>query len=220
MALDKLIGNDGKFATVALGSPIIAAATLVDGEYYSVIAVDDSTALPTGVSALSVFMADGTETLVGDDSVYHLKQSDSCDITSWSLDNSLAEIDVSTLCDTENKYRAGRGDNTGSIEGIYTVGTTDVVAGMLNRFSIISSQAEAGGAVTETAINNDPMYVMLYLQKDDTAGETVEFYLAPITLLGFNNGITGTDAQSFSSSFRIAPSTLIKKQLVKTLITT
>lgn len=219
MGLDRLIGNDGAFATVDIGSALIATETLVDKEYYSVIARDvAASAIPTGAVALTVFQADGTETLTGDDSVYHITQSLSCDITSWSMGSSLAEIPVTTLCDTENKYRAGLGDVTGSIEGIYTIGTTDVADGILNRFSTISSQASAGGTVTISDINNDPLVVLLKMQKDDSAGETVEFYIAPITLLSFDNGISGTDAQSFSSSFRIAPSTTIKKQLVITVV--
>lgn len=218
MALERLIGSDGKFATVDIGSPLVAAETLTADEYYSVIAVDASTALPAGAVALTVFKADGTELLTGDDSVYHIDQTDSCDITSWNMESSLAEIDVSTLCDSENKYRAGRGDTTGSLEGIYTIGVTDIADGVLNRFSEISSQAGAGGAVTVSAINGDPLVVLLYIQEDDSSGESVEFYIAPITLLSFSNGISGTDAQSFSSSFRIAPSSSIKKQLVKTIV--
>ena len=217
MSLEKLIGNDGKFATVDIGSALVATETLVAGEYYSVISVGGTTALPVGAVALTVFKASAI-TLATGDSVYHISQTDSCDITSWTMSNSLAEIDVSTLCDTENKYRAGRGDTTGSLEGIYTIGTTDVTDGLLNRFSEITSQAGEGGVVTVSAINGDPLVVLLYIQKDDSAGETVEFYIAPITLLSFDNGITGTDAQSFSTSFRIAPSTSIKKQLVKTVI--
>lgn len=219
MGKEKLIGNDGKFAIVDLGTPLVASETLIANEYYSVIARDDtSSALPVGAVALTVFMADGTETLAGDDSVYHIAQSDSCDITAWKMATSLAEVPVTTLCDTENKYRAGLADVTGSLEGIYTVGTTDVKDGILNRFSELSSQAGPGGAITVDSINNNPLVVLLYMQKDDSAGETVEFYIAPITLLSFDNGISGTDAQSFSSNFRISPSTTIKKQLVQTVM--
>jgi len=216
--LDRLIGNDGQMATVDIGSPLVVAAELEKDEYYSVIARDeDASNLPAGAEALIVFQSDGTEVLAGDDSVYHIDQTLSCDMTSFSLAQSRAEVAVTTLCDTENKYRAGLGDATGSFEGIYTLGVTDIANGLMNKFDSISSQAGAGGAVTVSEVNGDPLVVLLYQQKDDSTGETVVFTIAPVTVLSFDKGITGTDAQTFTSSFRIANSTAIKKQVVNTV---
>jgi hypothetical protein len=49
------------------------------------------------------------------------------------------------------------------------------------------------------------LVLLLYKQKDTTAGETEQVYVAPVTITTYNDNITANDAQGFSSGFRIAP---------------
>jgi hypothetical protein len=46
---------------------------------------------------------------------------------------------------------------------------------------------------------------MLYKQDDTSSGETEQLYIVPAVILTFSDGVNGADAQSFSSTFRIAP---------------
>jgi len=216
MAKEKLVGYFGKFTKVDLGSDITSGSTLEEGELYLVKQIDDSaSALPSGVEVGYTFMADGTETLATDDVVQKMTQTDLCDLTKWGLEFSSDEIDVTTLCDDSKKYIAGMVDITGSSEGIYAIGTTDQPGGFANAFVDIVDQAGKGGTVSVSKIDNQPLVALLYKQKSDSVDETVEFYVAPITITSFSDGVSGSDAQSFSSAFRIAPSNDIKLSLVK-----
>lgn len=220
MAREKLIGYYGKFVRAALGTEKISTETLEANTYYLITGLDSSTGFPSGAALKAVFNSGATpDTLVGDDKAKSIEMTAAGDIQSWAMDMSKAEIDVTTLDDDQNVYLGGRPDTTGSLEGIYKIGTTDVPGGLANTFSDINSQAGAGGDITVSTLNDDPIIVLLYLQKDDSSGETVEFYFAPVTITSFSANASGADAQAFTSAFRIAPNDEMKLTLVKTVIT-
>lgn len=215
MAKTRLIGFYGKLATASLGTEIITG-TLTANTWYVVVTVGTGpSTIPTGAEAGYVFQADGTEDITtSGDVVKDMVFSDKCDVQSWSLEFSAAEADVTTLCDDQNKYLAGRTDVTGSMEGVYTIGITDGDGGLANAFIDIVRQAGPGGAVTIDKVDNDPILALLYKQKDTDSGETEQFYVAPATITSFSDSVAGSDSQTFSSSFRIAPNTDINFQLV------
>ena len=216
MAREKLIGFYGKFSTVSVGAEVITGT--LDAAWYTVVTIGATTTLPTGVEVGYVFEAAGTEDITtSGDVVKELTFTDLCDIQKWGIDFSKSEIDVSTLCDDQNKYLAGRPDVTGSVEGVYTIGTTDLNGGFVNGFVDIVRQADAGGAVTIDKLDDDPIVAILYKQKDGTSGETEQFYIAPATITSFSDSVSGSEAQAFSSSFRIAPNDDVKFQLVSSV---
>lgn len=214
MAKDRLIGFDGKLSTAIFGAEV-STGTLSANTFYLVVTVGSSSTLPTGVEEKYVFLADGTEDITSSgDVVKEITFNDKCDITSWGLEFNASEVPVTTLCDDQNKYRAGRTDVTGSMEGNYTIGLTDADGGIANAFVDILRQAGAGGNVTIDKVDNDTIFAVLYKQKDTDSGETEQFYIAPITVTSFSDTVAGEDAQTFSSSFRIAPSDEVVFHLV------
>lgn len=213
MARSELVGFYGKLAQAATSE--VSTGTLESGVKYIVKTIGGSSALPAGVEVKKSFVSDGTEDIsASGDVVIKLTETDKCDISEWSIDLSKAEIDVSTLCDEISKYLTGRPDLSGSLTGIYKIGTTDVADGILNAFIDIVSQAGNGGAVTVNQQGDGQLVLMLYKQKDTTSGETEQVYIAPVSLTTYNDTVSGADAQGFTSGFRIAPSDTIEPHLL------
>jgi len=221
MAKERLVGSDGELVTVTFGTALVGDATddlddLVGGGvgsgegWYRVAKISDGTsALPSGLVVGDLFWDDGTLVLADAsstdaDEVEPLVTTQQCDVTSFSIDVSRNEIDVTTLCDNVMKYRGGKIDMTGSLEGITTLGVTDNAGWIMNNFIRVIKQASAG-TVTVNAIDDDDIYIQGKLQKDTSSGESEAFIFAKITVLGTSLGASGDDAQSFSGNFRIAP---------------
>ncbi|MCP4373653.1 MAG: hypothetical protein GY797_36970 [Deltaproteobacteria bacterium] len=214
MAREELIGKYGKYASAAVGTDV-STGTLTANALYIVVTIGGTSTLPTGVEVGYAFVAAGTEDISSSgDVVKPLTLTDQCDITSWSMEFSKDEVEVTTLCSDFKKYLDGRTDTTGSAEGIYTIGRTDTDGGLANKFYDIVRQAGAGGTVTIDKIDDSEIVAILYLQKDQTAGETEQFFIVPASVTTFGNSVTLADAQTFSSSFRQAPNDEIKFQLV------
>lgn len=202
MAREKLIGYFGKLAQAATST--VTTGTLTESAKYIVKVIGGSSTLPAGVEVGKAFIADGTEDITSSgDEVILLTESDKCDVSQWSIDLSKPEIDVSTLCSEVNEYLAGRPDLSGTLEGMYKIGSTDVADGVLNSFVDIVSQAGEGGAVTVNDQSDGNLVLLLYKQKDTTAGETLQLYIAPVVITTYSDSISGADAQGFSAGFRI-----------------
>lgn len=214
MGRTRLIGNYGKFAKMTLGAEVGTGTTLTADTWYVPTTIDPSTTMPTGVALKYLFKAVGTETLATTDTCKPVTFADLCDIQSWGLEFSNAEVDVTTLCDDVNTFLTGRTDVTGSAEGVYTIGTTDVDGGFLNNFISIVRQAGAGGVISIDAIDDSAIVAVLYKQELTTSGETEQFYVVPAVVTSFSDSVTGTDAQSFSSSFRPTVDDEVNFQLV------
>jgi hypothetical protein len=222
MAKERLIGSDGKLVTVTYDDAVtgddtqdldeLAGGTSGDGSgegWYEVVSISDGTsALDDALSAGDLFWDDGTTVLAtgtsSDDSVKKLIETEKADIQSFNLEFSRAEIDVTTLSDDTKRYRSGKTDMSGSLEGLTTIGVTDGAGYITDSFIRIISQA-SDGSVTVTEIDDDPLYIKGVVQGDTSAGETEAFVWAKVTILSYTLNAGGEDAQSFSSNFRIAP---------------
>ncbi len=217
MAREELIGKYGQYASAAVGADV-STGTLTANALYIAVTIGGTSTLPTGATVGYPFIAAGTEDISSSgDVVKPLTLTVQCDITSWSMEYSKDEIEVSTLCSSFKKYLDGMTDITGSAEGIYTIGKTDTDGGLANKFYDIVRQAGAGGAVTIDPIDDSEIVAILYLQKDQSAGETEQFFIVPASVTSFSNSVTLTDAQTFSSSFRQAPNDDIKFCLLSTV---
>lgn len=221
-AKERLVGSDGKLVTVTLGSALtgddtsdldeLAGGTSGDGTgagWYEVASISDGTsALDSNLSVGDLFWDDGTMVLASgtssDDEVKPLSETEKADIQSFSIEMSRAEIDVTTLSDGVKRYRAGKTDMTGSMEGLTTLGETTDGGYIVNNFIRVITQSSAG-AVTIAEVDDDPIYIKGVIQKDTSAGETESFLWAKVNILSSSLGASGEDAQSFSSNFRIAP---------------
>lgn len=203
MAKETLQGDYGAFENITLGSEVSAATTLDADTWYLVTAVDASaSAFPAGSEAGYLIRAAGTETLAGTDTAKPLTRTRLCDIQNWNMEFSKSEIDVTTLCDDQKKYLPGKSDVTGTSTGVFKIGITDAVNGIQNQFVDI---VQASGTYAINKLNELTVYVFLVTQKDTDAGETEQFYFAPINFTTFGQGATEGEAQTFESGFRIAP---------------
>ena len=201
MARVTLSGKMGKASSMALGVDIIVAATLDVGIWYLVKSIDASaSALDAKAEVGYFFRALGTETLVGTDIVKAATFTDKCDIQAWSLEFTKEDIDVSSLCDKQGKvYIPGDTDISGSLTGIFKIGTTDAVGGIQNSFV---DMVQDSGTYAVNKIVEEILYLRLLTQDSTTAGETEQFYLVPATLNSFNQGATRGEAQTFESGFK------------------
>ncbi len=201
MARITLSGKMGKASSATFGADLIASEELVDGKWYVVMSIDDSS---SGLDANAVvgymFRSDGTETLSGDDIVRLVTFVDKCDVQAWSLSFTKEDIDVSSLCDKQGKvFIPGDTDIEGSLTGIFKIGTTDAVGGIQNMFVDI---VQASGTYAVNKILEEILYLRLLTQDSTNSGETEQFYLVPATLNSFNQGATRGEAQAFESGFK------------------
>lgn len=220
MAKERLIGSDGKLVTVTFGSALDGDGTddlddlvgdgVGGGEgWYRIAEISDgTTALPAGLDVGDLFWDDGTMVLdagsTQPDSVEPLVETVQADITAFNFDVSRPEINVTVLDDDVMRYRAGKVDMTGSMEGITTLGVTDNDGWIVNNFFRIIEQASAG-SVTVKDIDDAEIYIKGVIQKDTSSGEKESFVWAKISILSSSLGASGEDAQTFTSNFRIAP---------------
>ena len=205
MAKERLIGSDGKLVTVTFGTVLDSTDSPIDTDgWYQVEDIGVASDLPAGLSVGElVYLVDG-DTLAAGDEVAPLVEREQADVTSFNLEISKAEIDVTTLADGVRRYRTGKVDMNGSLEGITTLGETDAEGWVLNNFIKIVQQT-ATGTVSVFEVDDSPIYLKGYIQKDDSPGEKESFVWARVVLLGSSLGASGEDAQNFSSNFRIAP---------------
>jgi hypothetical protein len=209
MARTKLSGLYGSLATAAQ-TPTTTGTLTADAKYI-VTTVGGSTVLASGATAGYLYVADGTEDITSSgDVLILLTESTKCDLTNWTLEFTKAEIDVSTICSDIKEYVEGRTDSTGTIDGIFYIGVTDVNDGIQNAFIDISRQADPGGTITIDTINGDQILLLLYTQDSTASGETESLYVVPAILYSFGANAGGEEAQTFSSTFRPAPNEDIK----------
>lgn len=206
MAKERLIGSDGKLVTVTFGAELSGPSdTIEDTGWHQITGkASSSSDLPAGSLVGDLVWLEEDDTLASGDKVKPLNETEKSDVTSFSIEISKAEIDVTTLSDNVKRYRAGKTDMTGQMEGITTLGQTDAPGGVINSFIRIVKQS-ALGAVTVSEVDGSPLYIKGVIQKDDSPEEKEAFVWAKVILLGTSLGASGEDAQSFSSNFRIAP---------------
>lgn len=203
--MKRLIGSDGALYAGKYGTPVIEAAVLEKGTFYRVDAIGAATAFPADVEVGYLVQGDGVITLAADDVASPFEGTPYCDITTWSMDFSKAEVDVTTFCDDNKTYRASKYDDiTGATEGIMTEGITDQPEAIMNHFVTIAD--ETTGTYTISPKDGEELIAQLYTDEGGDVDEVISFYFLPIVLTGFSASAGGDEAQTFSSPFRAAPS--------------
>lgn len=207
----RLVGKDGEVYAATKGTLVEGngSTALTDGYYIVAAVAATSSALPAGLQAGYVFKGSAEITPAEGDNVIPLTLARKCDITSFSVEYSADEIDVTTLCDTQRSYRAGFTDATGTLEGVTTIGLSEY---LMEKFIPIIEQT--GETVEVTEINGDALIVRLVLNKQ-TAGGTVMSYFAPIALTSYNIGASVDDAQTYTANFRNTPDDDLKPCILK-----
>lgn len=207
----RLVGKDGEVYAATKGELIEGngSTALTDGYYIVAAIASTSSALPTGLQTGYVFKGSAEITPAEGDNVIPLTLARKCDITSFSVEYSADEIDVTTLCDTQRSYRAGFTDATGTLEGVTTIGLSEY---LMEKFIPIIEQT--GDTVEVTEINGNALIVRLVLNKQ-SAGGTVMSYFAPIALTSYNIGASVDDAQTYTANFRNTPDDDLKPCILK-----
>lgn len=203
MATKRLIGKDGKIYTLAKGTEVTTGA-LAEGYYVVTAVATSASGLPTGIEAgYPIYTAATTGqiiTLGAGDKVKKLTLTTQCDLKSASLEFTNDEIDVTTLCDSTKVYRAGFSEAQGSLEGVTTIGLSEV---FINKFVDTVRQSAAGTTSVVSAVNGLPLFLMLEVNSESTNLEDTAAYFAPITMLSYNAGAQVEGDQAFTSNFRI-----------------
>lgn len=201
MAVDRLVGSDALLTTLRFGTPL-TSGTAAEGKLYKIVAKDGTTVFPEGFNVGDFWIGDGTATFSATNSASLATDTTVAEVSSFSFDISADEIEVTVLMDDQKKYRVGKKDVSGSIEGITFVTSLANGSSLANRFfKIVNYDGE--GASTLNEVNTGDLFIKAYLQKDDSEGETVVYLLAQVQLTSYNLGASVADAQSFTANVRL-----------------
>jgi hypothetical protein len=161
-----------------------------------------SSIFPIGYLVGDLWLGEGS-TFTATDSAKLTTFTEVADVTSFSLEYSADEIEVTVLADEVKKYRRGKTDMSGTVEGINIISEMEKVGSFINRF-MRTVNATAGNVSTLNEIDGDPLFCQFYVQKDvTTPTETQAFLFAQVDLYGTSLGASVADAQSWSSNVRI-----------------
>ncbi len=206
----KFVGDDGlvqrvEFGTVTTGD----GATPLPVGLYLVLAVATPSGFPPNTTGGAVSAGDILRVSAGDvivmlatEAVVELVCEDLCDISSFTMPFSKQEIDVTTLCDTIKKYRAGKSDMQGSIKGIFTAGITDDEEGFLREFiKVIKQDGDTSFDVFE---QRESIFLgVFFINKNENIADRMAI-VAPFILFGMQLGAELGAAQAFTGNFRFA----------------
>ena len=199
---ERLVGTDGQLVSVTFGEEVTSGA--LGEQWYRVTGIAASSGIPAAVNVNDLIWGDGITLDPNGDAVEPLEETIQADITSFNIEITRNEIDVTTLTDSTRRYRGGKTDMNGSLEGITSIGDTDNPGWVMNKVMAIN-RTDAAGAVTVDDVDEAAVYIKGVIQKDVSPGEREAFIWARIFVLGSTIGASGEDAQSFSANFRIAP---------------
>lgn len=199
-AKDRLIGADASLYKMTFGSTL-ASGTMTSGSWYKIVSISGTGTFASGYTAGDLFLGRGQPLNAGNTAQLATPVLMS-DVSSFSLEFSRDEIEVTTLADDIKKYRAGKSDLSGTIEGINFVSEMNQAGSVANRFLRVVS-ATADNTATLNAVDESPLYGQFYIQDDTTtSGETSAFIFGQIELYGWSAGAAVGDAQSWSSGVR------------------
>jgi hypothetical protein len=207
----KLTGSDGLIYKGTLGTEVTGDGIVILNGLYLVTAVSGTTGWPTAVGAgstaitagriIKAVTADAIKPKVGD-KYKPITLAQMCDITSFTMPFSAAEIDVTTFCDDIMTYEVGKVDMQGTLNGITTIGTTTDPGGFINQFiDVIKQDHNTTYEVYESS--SSVLFGYFVINKNTAKGDTLAVF-APINVFGASLGGEMSGAQSFDSSFRLA----------------
>jgi hypothetical protein len=213
--MTRLTDKNGDVSTGAKGVLIEGndILALTAGYYIANEVLESGSALPTNIEKGYMFYDDGTGIPATGDSVYPFTFTKLCDVQNGTITTPKGEIDITTLCDDENNYGAGRADVSGSFDGIYDLAITDAVDGIVSQFYDVVRQTKGVNSVEITKVNDNNIYLRI-TQNDGVDGNNESFVLVPAILTQLDLGIALNSAQTFSTSFRKAQDSDVKMQKV------
>ena len=206
MAIDRLVGADASVEKATFAAPLITGSPVkTPTSFYKIVAKTvGSTVFPgnwavgdiiPGKAIVGSFSATESAALATFTPV--------TDASSWKWEFNRDEIEVTVLIDSTKKYRAGKSDASGTLEGINFISELKKVGGIANKFlRVATGDSKLAGAITLSGIDQSDFYFRGYLQDDSTVGETLTYLMGKIELFGWSAGASVGDAQSWSSGMR------------------
>ena len=211
----RLIGDDGTVFDSVLGTESSGdgSTPLVEG-LFIITAVGGVSGWP-GTSGASGAQQVGVGRIIevrdtdtdivpeADDKYVPLTVTELCDLSAWSLSFTSDEVEITGFCDDIKKYRAGKDDAQGTMNGVFRLGTNDKTDGLKLTNTFIDMLRQDGGDTIDVYEKaKGPKIVRLVLNKKFDIGDYMSV-ITPLELFGFNLGAEqGANAQSFDSSFR------------------
>ena len=165
MAIQRLVGSDALLTTLSFG-PTLTSGTATKGALYKIIAKNGDTVFPVGFAIGQFWIGDGAATFSATNSAQLATAATVAEVSSFSFDISADEIEVTVLADDQKKYRIGKKDVSGSIEGITFVDSLADGSSLANRFFPIVNYNGTTGASTRHDVETSDLYIKAYLQKD------------------------------------------------------
>ena len=201
MAIERLVGSDALLTTMSFGTPLVTGKAAA-GSLYRIEKKTGDSVFPDGFDAGDFWVGNDTVTFSADNSASLVTATTVAEVSSFSFDISADEIEVTVLQDDQKKYRVGKKDISGSIEGITFVTSLADGSSLANRFfKIVNFNDKYAGTVND--VDTGDLYVKAYLQKDGSEGETLVYLLAQVQLTSYNLGASVSDAQSFTANVRL-----------------
>lgn len=209
----RLVGKDGKIYTATFGAEVTGdGSTALTAGLYLVTAVGGTTDWPTtsgatGATAITAgklirIRTGSTITPTTTDKYKPITLTQRCDITSFSMEFSADEIDVTTGCDDLKVYEVGQADMSGSMSGITSIGVTTGPDGFLNQFIDLAAQnGDTSYDVYEAG--SEVLYGWFVINSNTSKGDEIGIF-APINVFSSSVGGDLGSAQSFDASFRFA----------------
>ena len=199
---DRLIGADASLYKMTFGTPLVTG-TMTSGSWYLIASISGTATFPSGYAVGDLFLGKG-QMLNAGNTASLATPSLMSDVSSFTLEFSKDEIDVTTLADDIKKYRGGKTDMSGTVEGINFISEMNKSGSVANRFVRVVS-ATADNTATLHTVDGSPLYGQFYIQDDTTtSGETSAFLFGQIELYGWSAGASVGDAQSWSSGVRMS----------------
>jgi len=203
-AKDRLIGADGTLYKGTLATEATSSGAMVAGALYKIATTSGTGVFPSGFEVDDYFIGDDTKELSVGNSAYLVTSDEAADVSSFSLEFSADEVEVTVLSDDVKKYRRGKTDLTGNISGINFVSEMEKAGSFLNRFVRTVTTTSGWTGASMNLVDGQTLVGVFYLQKDqDTAGETTAILVAEVETLGYSAGATVADAQNWESGIRI-----------------
>lgn len=205
MTTKRLTELDGSLSSASVGTTIVGddvTAIPSDGYYLVKTVASSGSALPTGITPnYLVYLTTSITPATGDD-VAPVTLTEMCFVQNGSVDFSRDEIETTTLCDDMKTFSAGRTDLSGSFDGVFEAGNTEILE-LMNRFIDTVDLDAAMSTATVSQQNNDIFYLQFEVNKASSNDEPLQFYFLPVTILTGASGLSQGSAQTFTSTFRI-----------------
>lgn len=203
MAVDRLVGSDASFFKASVAATATTSGNMIAGSFYKIATISGTTVFPTGYAVGDIFLGDAAKALSASNSAYLLTSSQAMDVNSFKIDFAADEIEVTVLADGNKKYRKGKNDVSGTVEGINFISEMSKAGSFLNRFLRTASATSANVVSTLNNVAASDIFGVFYLNDDTTTGEIQTFMVAQIEFYGYSLGAAIGDAQSWSSGIRL-----------------